>query len=645
MATSSEGEDFLSDLLKCSICLEIYKKPKCLPCLHSFCETCLQAYVSSSTDDKTSNTEDLKTKVDTYTISKQSEFHCPTCRNVVKIEDNSSKTTWLKNLPDNFFIVNLIDRRSIKTESKTCDPCASDGKQEPASTWCVNCTEALCKQCGDYHKKFRSFRNHSFLDLHLVKTQEKAPFTGFIPCPDHPSTQAQVFCVDHHVACCTLCATIRHRKCSDILTLEEAAKDVKNEKVTHDLKAKLEELATNIQMKISSRKERQKNLQASKEAIEQEVNTMTNEAISHLETLRASFKQELHKYQEDVSETLESEISNLSNLLSRVVYQKQLLTASVEQGSNEECLVERQHILKSEGEIKNDSSVFPVKISTGKLSFRADSEFLNLKSKIRTLGHYVEPKKYCMKKGKIELLHKNDLCVGVCNAVFDNQGNIFITDYGRERVFECDITLNCKSTVSVPGKPRDITIDKAGHIFVSLPMEKEVIAVNTKKSTVQKIFSTSIVCWALYWMNDTFFISNGDIIQIYSDVGKKRDEIETSTTWMISGKQDSESILYSKDDKLMETSVCSKEEKILSSGSGCGLRGVSNDLEGNIYTIGINNNKLYQFSSDGYLIREVNMGEFHLKGDPWSVRLSDGNMFVITTTRGSVALFEITSDE
>ncbi|XP_062575688.1 E3 ubiquitin-protein ligase TRIM33-like [Saccostrea cucullata] len=315
MATSSEN-DFLSDLLKCSICLEIYKKPKCLPCLHSFCEACLHTYVNSDTEDKTSNSEDLKTKADTN--SKHSEIHCPTCRNVVKIEDdNSSKTTWLKGLPDNFFIVNLIDRRSIRTESKTCDPCASDGKREPASTWCVNCTEALCKQCKSDHQKFKSLRDHSLLDLHLVKTRENAPFKGFIPCPEHLSSQAQVFCVDHHSACCTLCATIRHRKCSDILTLEEAAK---NEKVTQELNAKLDELAKEIQIKISSRKERQQNLQTSREAIEQEVDTQTDEMISHLETLKTSFKQGLQKYEQNVTKTLESEISKLSTLLSIVLY-------------------------------------------------------------------------------------------------------------------------------------------------------------------------------------------------------------------------------------------------------------------------------------------------------------------------------------
>lgn len=32
-------------LLNCGICLERYKSPKVLPCLHTFCQTCLAEYI------------------------------------------------------------------------------------------------------------------------------------------------------------------------------------------------------------------------------------------------------------------------------------------------------------------------------------------------------------------------------------------------------------------------------------------------------------------------------------------------------------------------------------------------------------------------------------------------------------------------
>ncbi|XP_062584579.1 uncharacterized protein LOC134246263 [Saccostrea cucullata] len=392
-------------------------------------------------------------------------------------------------------------------------------------------------------------------------------------------------------------------------------------------------------------KERQKNLHVSKETIEQGVDTMINDFISHLESLRASFKQRLEKYEQDESKTLENQISNLSNLLSRAKYQKQLLTVSVEQGSNEECLVERENILKSEGEIKKNSSVFPVKIPyDGKLSFHADSEFLNLKSKLTTIGRYIELEKGCMKRRKIKMLYKKDLNCVICSAVFDHQGNIIIADYAHKKVFACDLSLNCKSTILVPGKPWDITCNRAGLIFVSLPFEREVIELDIKNGVVNKLFSTSANCRGLCWMNDKFYIASSIGLQIYSDVGVKEDEIQMFNTWMLSEKQDLDCILCTKNDELMEISVHSKKKKTLFERFGSVFRGISTDYEGNIYTVGMSSSKLYQLSSDGNLIRELNLKDFHLKGNLWSIRLSDKNKFVITTDEGCVALFEMTDD-
>ena len=65
MAQSSQLADNLEKQLECAVCLEQYKDPKVLPCLHTFCKTCLEGLL---------NKESVVWKI-----------VCPTCRADVEV--------------------------------------------------------------------------------------------------------------------------------------------------------------------------------------------------------------------------------------------------------------------------------------------------------------------------------------------------------------------------------------------------------------------------------------------------------------------------------------------------------------------------------------------------------------------------------
>lgn len=637
MANTLEREDYLSDFLKCPICLETFKRPKCLPCLHTFCEACLQVYIDSNNSSEATTTEDSKSKV--VASSDQSGIKCPTCKKFIQIGEEVAKCTWLQGLPDNIFINSLIDKQLIQAESKTCDPCASNGKKELAQTWCANCSEALCQECQNDHQKFKALRNHSLLDLNSVKTQEKATsLSGFIPCTEHLASPAQVFCRDHHVACCTLCATVRHRTCSEISTLEEASKDVKNDKTTLDLHKQLDNLVDNLQKRISQRKDCLVNLKLSKETIENKTTGLINDAIKHLETLKTSFQNEMENKVEVLSANFDNEICKLTSLLSRVMHQKHTLGVSVSQGSNEECLVERENILRIKDEISVESDEIPPNSQFGTFRFSVDHNLQNLTSRIIAFRK-ISLTKSCMKNGQINLLKKINVCTGSSSSAVFYQNNILITCYDKKQVLVVDFSLNVMSSIELDGKSRDITMDDLGRVFVSLPHEKEVVEVDIITKSVKKLFSTGITCWGIQWMDDKFIISSGNKIVLYRQDGTEQEEISTKDTWKVCCKQKENTFLYSKDDTVIDNFLL-RNEKSLFTQSGASLRGINKDVEGNIYTVGMKSNKLYQISPEGSLLQEVDCSEFNLKR-PWDVCLNDENNIIVTTCEGDVALFEI----
>ena len=116
----AEGKHSIScmkvkDLLNCTICWELFDEPKSLPCLHTFCEKCLDKFVTSkgSTD----------------------KFACPLCNITTEIPKNN-----VRDFPVNFTLKELITRfvSSESEETKNEEVCVTN-------ITLVN--EKLCRLC------------------------------------------------------------------------------------------------------------------------------------------------------------------------------------------------------------------------------------------------------------------------------------------------------------------------------------------------------------------------------------------------------------------------------------------------------------------------------------------------------------------
>ena len=126
MATSP-----LEDLLQCSVCLEIYKEPKILPCHHSFCRECLGRVPQERKDGK-------------YLII------CPTCREPVQLPDKG-----VASLQSSFFINNLIELHKARKgpSSKPDNVTACIEHDKPRDVFCEECTEVICHVCSIRHHR------------------------------------------------------------------------------------------------------------------------------------------------------------------------------------------------------------------------------------------------------------------------------------------------------------------------------------------------------------------------------------------------------------------------------------------------------------------------------------------------------------
>ena len=137
---SSAGPDkgiSLDDELTCSICLEMYRDPVSLPCLHSFCLECIK-----------------RIRPQTNPSLRGSVFIvCPQCRIKVTLQWKGG----VDNLPRNFDLANIVSKlRQQKEKSqerkvgKECTTCPTHKKD--IGLYCTTCYALMCMDCFPEHK-------------------------------------------------------------------------------------------------------------------------------------------------------------------------------------------------------------------------------------------------------------------------------------------------------------------------------------------------------------------------------------------------------------------------------------------------------------------------------------------------------------
>lgn len=185
---SVEVEKLSEHLLKCPICLETYRIPKVLPCLHTFCQHCLQGLIESGED---------------FIV-------CPTCRCEVTIpkEGVSAMNT-------NFFINNMLDFLSVALSNSKPLFCTNCEEQNCATSRCIECMEFLCVQCVAAHRRTRLTKEHEVITLNDLQGQEgqdKLLTHRPLFCSTHEREVLKYFCETCDEPLCRECLIVVHRE-------------------------------------------------------------------------------------------------------------------------------------------------------------------------------------------------------------------------------------------------------------------------------------------------------------------------------------------------------------------------------------------------------------------------------------------------
>lgn len=172
--------------------------------------------------------------------------------------------------------------KSMTTEIY-CNPCTRDNLQREAAGYCIECSEYFCETCIKHHRNLKITKNHTTQDRQqMPKGNSHIPDEETIEiCSLHREELVRYFCKDHDEPICTVCATLKHRACSDVAYIPELQSTETNKRCIDAIKY-MKTLAAQFE----------------------KVQSNTEQNIQELDKMQSDFKQNIVNVRQDISDLL-----------------------------------------------------------------------------------------------------------------------------------------------------------------------------------------------------------------------------------------------------------------------------------------------------------------------------------------------------
>ena len=286
--------------LTCAICLGRYKHPKVLPCLHSYCKSCLEGLLKASQHQE------------------KKQLTCPQCK-----ESHNVPQQGVDSFKTYFTINNLLELLHIHEVSSggvgEVIQCESGLDENPAFARCLSCAEYLCESCFTIHQRLKATKDHNMLTLEKIKQSDKRLGAKSVQrrqyCEEHEGEVLKLFCKTCEKVICRDCALVKHRDHNYSFIREVRPDTQKNlEGLQKEVEEKLKEFKANHAYIERLQK-------ASGEVLNsclKEVNETCDKLIEAVETRRAALIGNLHSVHEAEEIRRKHELSNVQTSLVRL---------------------------------------------------------------------------------------------------------------------------------------------------------------------------------------------------------------------------------------------------------------------------------------------------------------------------------------
>ncbi|KAM3607784.1 uncharacterized protein V6R79_013936 [Siganus canaliculatus] len=217
----------------CNLCKRLYREPKILPCLHTFCSDCIGQLEQFSGTSSSSQGEAAADERPTATVL------CPDCDSEVDIPPSGPEGLSTDHLAlDEVFLETLVTDSPLG-----CDLCG----EGDAERRCEVCSVNMCEFCCRAHRRQKRTASHSLQCLEELKSRGRLHRP--ILCRLHTDQELRLFCQLCDLPVCLECAATLHRdhRCCSTNDVIDRHGDRIRELVVTRLRPRLEHLKESLQ--------------------------------------------------------------------------------------------------------------------------------------------------------------------------------------------------------------------------------------------------------------------------------------------------------------------------------------------------------------------------------------------------------------
>ena len=300
------------------VCYELYKKPKYLPCYHSYCEQCLVKLQKAGSDSIT----------------------CPECRKTSAIPSGG-----IKQLPSNFFINRIVDEVALKEkvtgeEDVHCDLCI---REDPTVVLCFDCGVFLCSQCHESHKYNREYQGHSMSQLKQLRKQKK-------DINVRPRAKP-LLCQEHDMELNFCCGTCEQLVCHYCITTDHNGHEHNTvKKIANKNRAELDDIIKPVEEMIGELSKAHQKVTTTREKIEIQATDVDQQIADYYDQLhrrllqqREELKKELHEISSQKKKALLLQLEQMEHTQGQLESMKELNNA-IKSGSDQEVLFMKKQV-------------------------------------------------------------------------------------------------------------------------------------------------------------------------------------------------------------------------------------------------------------------------------------------------------------